>query len=107
MATTLWWCVGRLVVSLSYRFPILRNVALCDCVPHQYPGVEQSPEVVRLRSKLVEVFQERMQLQRSIIDLQSQNVQNTAEVNRRCVRTGCARFMMFLSCVRHGRAFAL
>ena len=42
-------------------------------------------EIDSLRDQLVQIFQERMQLQRSIIDLQSQNVQNNAEISRRYV----------------------
>ena len=52
-------------------------------------GADAPPEVMRLREQLIQNFQERMQLQRSVIELQSQNVQNTAEINRRCVCGRC------------------
>lgn len=38
-----------------------------------------------LRSKLIDNFQERMQLKRSLIDLQAKNLQNELEISKRLV----------------------
>ncbi len=72
-------------VCLSACLPaslLLRAARVTGCQGGGGSG-DPPPEVVRLREQLIQNFQERMQLQRSVIELQSQNVQNTAEVNRR------------------------
>lgn len=39
----------------------------------------------QVREKIVENFRERMQLRRSLIELEDQNVQNSIEVSLRCI----------------------
>lgn len=46
-------------------------------------GERESQTLAALRSDLVENFKERMQLRRSLIDLQAQNIQNSLEVQKR------------------------
>ena len=49
--------------------------------------------MVALREELVECFRERIQIQSSLIELQSQNVHNTAEITKRWVTPHCHRVL--------------
>ncbi len=75
----------------SVRHPVLPSLPLTP--PHPLHRQEcilgaESEEAKRLRETLVDCFRERIQIQSSLIELQSQNVHNLAEVSRRQVAVG-------------------
>ena len=63
--------------AMSWRVPLMST--------RQGLSGEDNEEMVALREELVECFRERIQIQSSLIELQSQNVHNTAEITKRWV----------------------
>jgi kinesin family protein 18/19 len=78
--------VGLRILTPAARSPAMRGPSTPFQVLRESlkSGANEGRELVQqMRQKIVENFQERMQLRRSLIELEDQNVQNSIEVSKR------------------------
>jgi hypothetical protein len=69
------------VISIHYLRLLFLNCSILTLAASLRGSSDGQELLMNMRQKIVENFQERMQLRRSLIELEDQNVQNSIEVN--------------------------